>query len=263
MKSNNITIGAVFVLYNPTEDFLVALEHVQKAAIKKIMIVDNSPTLCRTVESLLPASERVTVIQNYENYGVARALNIGCEALLEFGCNAALLMDQDSVFEVEDINTLIDEANTLDAADIGALVPKIIPITADSDFVNWLLPGDTRWVPRRIPVTNKKTQILFSITSGSLITLRHWERVGGFDERLFIEYVDTEYCLRLKMNGLKTIMVPAARLFQRYGEMKQHKVFSIAFNPTHHSPLRYYYVSRNKFLVWKIFYHFSYPFKSG
>lgn len=251
MKIDKLNIGAVFVLYNPTKDFRVALDHVKKANITKIVIVDNSPTPCRVVENLFPVCEQLTIIQNYENYGVARALNLGCKALLDFGCDAALLMDQDSVFETGDINVLIDKAFVFGTTDIGALVPKVIPITADIDFVNWLLPGDTKFSLRRIPVKDRQTHILFSITSGSLISLSHWKMIGEFDERLFIEYVDTEYCLRLKMNGFKTIMEPSAKLFQRYGDMEQHKFFYITFNPTHHAPLRYYYLSRNKFLIWK------------
>src|SRR5690606_27148133 len=43
------------------------------------------------------------------------------------------------------------------------------------------------------------------ITSGSLVNLAVFQKLGGFDENLFIDEVDFEYCLRAKVNGYKTI----------------------------------------------------------
>jgi len=35
------------------------------------------------------------------------------------------------------------------------------------------------------------------VTSGSMIELATWQALGGFDEGLFIDYIDTDYCLRV------------------------------------------------------------------
>ena len=81
LKDNNV--GAVFVLYNPTDTFRVAFEHVKHSSVKKIVIVDNSSNVSQSLQKLLPFDERVLLIQNFENLGVAHALNIGCQKLME------------------------------------------------------------------------------------------------------------------------------------------------------------------------------------
>lgn len=45
----------------------------------------------------------------------------------------------------------------------------------------------------------------FCITSASCTNLAVWKEVGGFDERLFIDLVDNEFCKRLIVSGYKIL----------------------------------------------------------
>ena len=53
-----------------------------------------------------------------------------------------------------------------------------------------------------------------------------------------------------------------AILYQQYGEMKLDNRQSKIWNPTNHSPIRYYYVYRNKILISKI-YKREFPYYSN
>jgi O-antigen biosynthesis protein len=52
-----------------------------------------------------------------------------------------------------------------------------------------------------------------AVTGACMMTPRAaFERVGGFDEQLPLNYNDVDYCLRLRRAGLRTVMVPQAEL---------------------------------------------------
>ena len=77
-------------------------------------------------------------------------------------------------------------------------------------------------------------------------SLRIYEQVGPFRDDFFIDYVDTEYCLRVKNHGLKIIVACSARLLHKLGNQKKFKVGGIEVRPTFHSAIRWYYISRNR-----------------
>ncbi|MEJ0107143.1 MAG: hypothetical protein WDO19_33470 [Bacteroidota bacterium] len=58
------------------------------------------------------------------------------------------------------------------------------------------------------------------ITSGSLIQLDAWKETGGYNETLFIDEVDHEYCYRVKEKGYKVIQVNHVILNHQLGIKK-------------------------------------------
>lgn len=88
----------------------------------------------------------------------------------------------------------------------------------------------------------------FLITSGSLIALNTFESVGLFDESLFIDNVDIEWCLRAAKQGYFCAGVSSAILMHHLGE----SVVNLFGRSVHtHKPLRLYYRFRNSLLLYK------------
>jgi rhamnosyltransferase len=90
------------------------------------------------------------------------------------------------------------------------------------------------------------------ISSGSLISLKALERIGPFDERFFIEHVDTDWCLRARAAGYELLGVADARLDHRFGEealraplVGGKRGFFL------YSPERNYYLVRNTIALWR------------
>jgi rhamnosyltransferase len=75
--------------------------------------------------------------------------------------------------------------------------------------------------------------------------------VGGFDESLFIDYVDHEFCLRLRQHGYQVMETTRALLIHSLGALEVRRFGPLRLLITHHSPARRYYMSRNRILVWK------------
>ena len=87
------------------------------------------------------------------------------------------------------------------------------------------------------------------ITSGSLLALAVFRRVGRMREDFFIDAVDFEYCLRLRRYGYKVIETLLPTLIHPIGVPTVQRVFGRLIVTTNHSPLRRYYIVRNRLLL--------------
>ena len=85
------------------------------------------------------------------------------------------------------------------------------------------------------------------MTSGNIINLKLSKRVGEFEEKLFIDEVDHEYCYRINEKKLKIARLNDVYLSHNLGEIT--KKFFI--KSTNHNYLRRYYITRNKLYLQK------------
>jgi rhamnosyltransferase len=89
------------------------------------------------------------------------------------------------------------------------------------------------------------------ISSGSLIPLAVIDSIGAMDESLFIDAVDTEWCLRARSKGYQSFGVINAALYHSLGD----KTYTVWFGRRRylpeHIPLRFYYIFRNSLLLYK------------
>ena len=98
--------------------------------------------------------------------------------------------------------------------------------------------------------SNSYKEVLTEITSGALTKAQIYKNVGGYDEKLFIDLVDHDYCLSLNKKGFKILQVDSAILIHNLGESVEKRVLGLKMIPTNHSPLRRYYMSRNRHYIW-------------
>lgn len=233
-------ICSVTVLYHPEE---MVIENLGSylGQVERAVIVDNSESRNEGLhERIGRAWKCVHLIPNQKNLGIARALNQGMDYAMKQGCEYALLMDQDSSLRAETIDILKKALEDNERAFIAA------PVREDKDSV--------RFSTAESPYTRR----LSCVSSGSLVNLKYVSDVGLHDERLFIDLVDHEYCLRANSKGYEIIIANEARMRHRLGHMEERKFLGMRFYPTHHSPLRKYYKARNSLYVWSK-YFFRYP----
>ena len=91
----------------------------------------------------------------------------------------------------------------------------------------------------------KPSYIKQCISSASLNRVSTIADLGGFDEQLFIDYVDIDYCIREEKENLKIIKINNIEVEHRIG--KGERIHLLWKNPllTNHSPKRRYYMMRN------------------
>jgi rhamnosyltransferase len=224
-------VAAVVVLYRPASDvvFNVAAFGGQ---VDRVFAIDNSETPNADVVNALSKMSNVEYIPLGDNLGIATALNIGARHALEAGYTWVLTMDQDST-----------ATPGMVARMLGCLGTDTNPDTIG------ILGAEHHQVggnPRASSFGN--TQVPTTMTSGNLLQLAAWEKVGMFLDDLFIDQVDSEFCLRLARHGYRVIEVGGAVLQHRVGATTRHRFPYPAF-ASNHSPLRRYYITRNRFVV--------------
>jgi rhamnosyltransferase len=83
------------------------------------------------------------------------------------------------------------------------------------------------------------------MTSGSMMPSSIVRVLGAFDESLYMDYVDVEFCLRARHRGMMILQAPAV-LFHSLGRITNHRLFGRSFGTTNHSAERRYYITRNR-----------------
>ncbi len=225
-------IAAVVVLYNP-DDGVVDNISTYINQVDKLFVVDNSENINRDIIKRISAPN-IKYIENNTNLGIATALNIGAQNAINENYDYLLTMDQDSKASERMVEVLVDIAAT--SKDIGIIV---------GEHVN----QDDQ--PKK--VVEFSGEILSTVTSGNLLSLSAYQKVGVFLEELFIDHVDHEYCLRMNMNGYKIIKTTKTFLYHKVGDTQIKKLFFLTFCPSYHPPIRLYYRTRNRFFVDKIY----------
>ena len=72
-------------------------------------------------------------------------------------------------------------------------------------------------------------------------------------EELFIDMVDYDFCLKARLNKYNIVTSEKALLMHELGNIKSKKIFNKEIKYTNHSPIRRYYITRNRRIL-----HFMY-----
>jgi rhamnosyltransferase len=83
------------------------------------------------------------------------------------------------------------------------------------------------------------------ITSGSLLSLTAFAHIGPFREDFFIDYVDTEYCVRARAKSYRIVKTRRPLMSHSIGKPTQHRLLWMKKWTSNHSADRRYYIARN------------------
>lgn len=245
VKNNTI---AIIVTYYPNIEFLLENIFLLLIQVNQVVVIDNSESSESLIQSL-EGINKVVLFVNQNQGGIAGGLNIGLKYAWEQGFEFALLLDQDSKPN-SDLVQKLSEGFDENLKEVAIVCPKIVDVNCGHNE-NYLLPQQ------------KFIKVFVCITSGSLLNLNLVKKVGRFNEKFFIDYVDFEYCLRIQDLKFKILKSQQAYLYHSLGRIEKHHVMGINFFPTNHNSIRRYYKSRNgAFLVKKnLIKNFSFSLK--
>lgn len=246
-------IIGVVVFYNPKCEHYKYLECNSKV-LDHVIVVVNGPNL-NAIENL--DLENITVLYEGSNLGIAKATNDGIEIAIERGSeDYVVLLDQDTLLPTNYKEILLTRER-IESLGIGVGIIAPIYKNPRTQTVSLSLIFHKFRFKRGRPV-GAFYESTCPIASGSLLRLKVFRDVGMLDEKLFIDYVDTEYALRLSSHGYKNYLVPSICMSHELGEQEIHKIGKILFRPTNHSFVRKYYITRNRLYV-MFKYGFKYP----
>lgn len=230
-------IAACVVLYNPAqsveENILSYINYVSK-----VYVIDNTETKNYDYRFSSINQSEISFIHDKRNEGIAKRLNQVCALAINEGFDYLLTMDQDSYFNESLIRRYFQCVENFDKKkEVSMFGVNYENQTQKEscDFIN----------------------VNFLITSGSIINLNSYKQIGAFDENLFIDFVDTEYCFKSIEKGYAIIKFPGIFIHHEIGTVSQQRSFKNLKKSSRsiHSASRLYYMTRNLFYLNKKYKH--------
>ncbi len=239
-------IAAVVVTFNADIDRLRTLLEAASPQVEHIYVVDNGDG--KAVRTLVDVCAGTTLLVMGRNLGIAAAQNAGARAAMKAGAEFILLLDQDSVPAPDMAIILWNAFRQLSEKghQMAAVGPRAPSREDPGTFVIF------SWFRYRKVVAQAGESCIFCdmlIASGVLISVQAFCNIGPMDEALFIDKVDTEWCIRAASRGYKLAGVPAAVLSHSLGESSLRVWWGGWKHVATHRPFRYYYIVRNSALL--------------
>ena len=250
MISGVLRVAAVVVTFNPDEGVFERLRVISRECDEVIVVDNGSGT--ETVKRLL--AKGVEVVALGENRGLATALNIGLSRAIKLGFFWAVTFDQDSTPQAGMVAALWATRECFASPDGVAIVgPRLREERVVHEDHRWVVRHERcQWWFRRVPCVDRDlVGVAFVITSGALMDLRIFAKIGPMDDGLFIDYIDHDYCLRARRLGFEILVSAGAMLGHNLGTKREFTVAGRKVRPTFHSALRLRYMARNRWVLWR------------
>ena len=236
------SVSAVIITYNVENDFKNRINKL-KGKVNEIIVVDNG-SKAETISMLKELEKEITIIYLEKNKGIAYALNKGIKYSIEKGYDWILTLDHDSIVTDDMIKNMLKCYEGFDQ-ELKEKVAMLVPVhVEEKEYEN------NNIINNEEVASKLYTEVLTEITSGALTKSSIYKNVGLYDEKLFIDLVDHDYCLALNKKGFKVIQVNSAVLIHNLGDSIKKSILGLKMIPTNHSPLRRYYMSRNRHYIW-------------
>ncbi len=230
LRSIYDSVAAMVILYNCGTNCIKNIESYDNQ-VKQVFVYDNSTVKNEKLIQLLKEKKNIVYINGDGNQGISIAINKVAEEAIRCNFQWLITFDQDSVAEKDMVAHMCNYVNRCEFADKLGIVCAAIN---DSVFRFEIAATEISY--------NKWVQ-----QSGSMLNLKVFQKIGGFDEALFIDQVDFEYCVRLKQYDYKIVKVNKAILMHNTSDdntiflRKRGRPLYI----NKYSPMRYYYNTRN------------------
>ena len=227
-------ISTTVIWYNPDNKNIENIKTYLNY-FEKLFIIDNSQNNNKGLVEILESTKVEYIYNKGKNLGIASALNLVCEKSIKEGFSWILTMDQDSYFDSKNVEEYLKTFSQIENKNIGIVSPCHI------------LKNDTV----KMDEDKKFMDVDRVMTSGNLLNLSAWKKVGKFDENLFIDEVDNEMCYRMIEKGYQIKQLNNIKMCHELGNLEKRSFFFKKISILNHNYVRKYYMMRNKLYIFK------------
>lgn len=250
-------VAGIIVSYQPNPEELIIHINELLEEVDIILLIENgsNKTIQVELENKLQ-NTKIEILRLTENEGLARAQNIAIKRGMEIGVDYFLFLDDDSEIGKGSVKLLQEELEKNPT--VGIVSCHIEHKDSDKKQKYWI---KRIYLYHRVQFTesiHRLENVNTVISSGTLIPRRVIEKCGLMQDEYFIDYVDIEYCLRVRANGYSITVLQNAKLFHKLGNTRSIRFGFFRFHLTNHSPKRRYYMIRNRIWTWRK-YAFTFP----
>jgi len=222
-------IGAVVVLYNPSKEEIQNI-NTYKNKVAHTVIIDNSDENNRAlIDNIVSINSNITYYSEQNNLGLAKAFNLGIDILYQKGCQWVLLFDADSKI----------------GSDIFTIYKNTIQ-KYNNNKVALFAPVHIHERSKNKPYNGYK-EIKWSMTSGCLYNCEIFIKQEGFFEKLFVDGLDMDYCLKSHENHY--LIIECGNAIINHSPAKTKKILGIKYGID--APFRYFMQARQLIWCWK------------
>ncbi|GBF48857.1 dTDP-rhamnosyl transferase rfbF [Leptospira ryugenii] len=244
-----LDVATIIVLYHTELEFLSMLKDLCLEKTHIILISNGiSKELLEKLKTIqLKHKRQLHIHLNSDNIGLASAQNQGIEIAKTIGCKYILFLDDDSHLSKGAIDSL--KSFLIEDPKCGIVGPDIVH-TSGAKQSYWV---KSKFFWQRRSFTSEETslrEVNTIIASGSMIPIHIIQSCGLFEDRYFIDYIDIEYCLRVRKAGYRVSVVKNVQLRHQLGEKSISRFFFFEVSPTNHSSLRKFFMTRNRIWTW-------------
>ncbi|MEH6305224.1 glycosyltransferase family 2 protein [Olivibacter sp. CPCC 100613] len=230
---------AILVLYNPAWELLSEVLNGIRVQCSYLLVIDNSDQdhqhrLSSMMEDAGIPYEYVALLQNK---GIAAAQNIGINMARRLSADFVVFFDQDSVPAPKMVQYLLEAHRTITVGGIqvGGLGPRSVSRETGKKY-------EAKFDKGNILAGQDYTVIRQLISSGSMVSLKTFDRVGLFLEEMFIDLVDFEWCWRANKIGYRHFIIEQALMQHMFGASEKRVM---GFRISVPSAFRIYFQFRN------------------
>ncbi|MCA0893713.1 rhamnosyltransferase [Microbulbifer agarilyticus] len=243
--ANDHKILAGIITYNPNTEALLALIASLDCQPCNVIVLDNASESQAQIQNISFRQNKVKFFSSKKNIGLAAAANKIFAAGLAEGYDFVALFDQDSLPEKNYLTVL--ESRYLEMSASSDICVAAIAGAHTCNYSGAKAPfvRYDKFLPKKICPNNLRGSETFDflITSGCLFPLSVVKSAGFFDETLFIDNVDVEWCCRVKSRGYKLVATNETSFSHSIGD-EVYRCFGRII-ARQHSPIRSYYSVRN------------------
>lgn len=220
----------------------------------KTIIVDNSNS--RHLNEIVKDFENIKIIISKKNLGYGKAANL---AISYAKTSLILTVNPDLILNIDGIQNLINEYQK-DAENIGILSPSLYNekmqrrTNGTVTYLNQLKGKKVFNNTKNLPEGNMCCEFLEGCCY--LINRNFFNKLGGFDERFFMYFEDTDLCDRSIKNGKYIMEIPSSKFIHIGNSSSDKKKFTNSKLSIIHKISCYIYLKKKTktlFLVIKIF----------
>lgn len=230
--------AGVVTLYHPVIEDIINNIQSYLDELDILYVLDNTEEPSDDIRSLFSSDDRIKYVAFHDNKGISYAMNYALRRVRDY--DFLMTMDQDSRFFPNMMKIYKEMIINRENENPG--ITGIYSVNAGVDLAKMKGKQTGESSFRHVDT---------AITSGSMISTKISLAIGGFDENLFIDQVDTEFCYRMKKAGYQIIEFPSVMMHHTIGNISYHHILGYKFSSYKHNAIRKYYIVRNQVYVLK------------
>lgn len=230
-------ILAVIITYNPD---IIAFRKNLRAIYEQnrdILIYDNASSNMVEIEQTVQQLEGVVLVKNDANIGLPINYNRAARYGKQHGYTWLLIFDQDTSIPADFLSSMIQYME-MDAA---IICPKYRDVNLAMDSLGNKADQESEDII---------SEVKYCISSGSMNRISTILECGGFDEKMFIDQIDHDYCRNVVRHGKRILQVNGCCIDHSIGNARYVNIFGKRVVVYNHSAFRKYYLARN--LIYQI-----------